>query len=88
MLHILSGQDMFNHLSSNQEWEVTVLPHFTCFDLLRGCSIYMYIVLSYEPARVFAQNFATLYINLVMHTYDRLIVRVIITSQNQELASW
>ena len=29
MLHILSGLDMFNHLSSNQGWEVPALPHFT-----------------------------------------------------------
>ena len=29
MLHILSGQDVFNRLSSNQGWEVPVLPHFT-----------------------------------------------------------
>ena len=45
----------------------------------------MYIALGYELARVFARNFVTLYMNLVTYAYDRLIVRMIITSQSHEL---
>ena len=50
----------------------------------------MYIALSYELARACAWNFAALYMNLITYAYviTQLIVRVIITSQIQEFASW